>query len=81
VVLLLRKPQCQVKTIQMAFVIITNMKMLCPLNFFLKFKTVDADLAGPRLICGHGSHVDEQKASLMLLAFLCLVNATLASVN
>ena len=77
----LQEAPISLKTLQIAFAIIMNTKRLRPLNLFLKFWTVDVDLAGPRLICGHDSHVDEQNADLVILVFLFFVNATLASAN
>jgi len=72
------------KSLQMAFAITMNTKRLCPFNFFWKFWNfcwiwaVDTDLSGPRLICERKPHIAKQNVGLVILAFLCFVNATLA---
>ena len=84
VVFLLRKPPFLVSGI--AFTI-ENTKKHSLLTSFWSFKnfcwssSVDAKLTGPHLICERDPRVDKQNADLMILAFFCFVNVTLASAN
>ena len=61
---------------QEALILVSRMASL---NFFLMFWnfcwswTVDADLAGPCLICEHSSHVDKQNVGLVIVAYFCLI--------